>query len=315
MKREMNVRKVFSAVFGALILSVAPPALAEEHETAHHEGHGETTREATHEGGHEGGHHGAGFYGEVGAAVANGYERFGAIVTDQTATTGFVGLGYRLDGGYHVGFHGLIASTSKEQFEKEASLHVGWHGDRAHASAAYNSVNHTNHDLTTTEAQLAAGFGVTDHMSVEFLANLELDHEKRSFYEAGIAYTRPVADGVDFRFAAMAGYLRTDGIAASHDADAGHETDGGTTTHLTAEPTADAGHETAADASFAGLHRASIEAAVDYTPAFPHSLKITGFVRAITPLSNDGKRDMEARSFDGKSSATTLVGLQAALAF
>ncbi len=351
---RIGTKTAFIAI--ASVAFIASPALANEamnhqgHEApmtgghadgghdmaAMHEGHDNT---ASHDE-HGGGHHDAGFSAEIGVGVASGYERFSAIVTDETVTKGFGGVSYNFGNGFHAGVHGLIASTSKEQFELEVAPHVGYHGDGFSVSAAWNSVNHTNHDLTTTEAQIGAGYEVAEHTTIEALANFELDHEKRSFYEAGVAYARPLTHEVGFRFNARFGYLRTDGIVASHDAghtttDTEHETaTGGETTTDTGHETTTGGHRstastvetatageatthetTATGDSFAGLQRSSVEAAIDYEPAALHGLKITGFARAIFPLSDDGKKDMEARSFDGKTSAITLFGLEASYGF
>ncbi|MBF0170673.1 MAG: hypothetical protein HQK87_06250 [Nitrospinae bacterium] len=333
-----GIKTAFYAFFAAAL--TAAPAMADEaapHE-GHaapmadpaapdaHAGHGDAAPEGHGEG--HGDHH-AGLSAEIGAGVANGYERFGAIVTDQTVTKGFAGLSYNFGNGFHAGVHGLIASTSKEQFEREVAPHVGYHGDGFFVSAAYNSVNHTNHNLTTTEAQIGAGYQVAEHTTVDLLANLELDHEKRSFYEAGVAYARPLTGEIGLRFNGRFGYLRTDGIVASHDAghtaDAGDETtdtghEPAADTHRSAASAAEApvsgdDHATATGKSFAGLHRSSMEVALDYSPSALAGLKLTGFAKAIFPLSDDGKKDMEARSFDGKTSSITLVGAEVSFGF
>ncbi|MBI4667555.1 MAG: hypothetical protein HY751_14225 [Nitrospinae bacterium] len=294
-------------------------AEAMAHPAGHGEGHGEMRREEHH----------SGFHVEAGGGLSSGYERYGVIVTDETASKGFVGLGFSMGGGLHAGIHGMMVSTSKEQVEREVSPHIGWHGHRLDISAAYNSVEHTNHNFTTTEAQLTAGYKLTHHLTLDLLLNWELDREKRSYHGAGVSYQRPLGGQLGLRFKAMANYLNTSGIVSSHggshEAGTSEETataDTEGSSHearegLAAGLTQTAGAETSTEtgASFSGLHNSSIELALDYSPHHLHGLTVTGFARAVNPLSDDAKKDLEARSFDGKTSAITMVGLEASLTF
>jgi hypothetical protein len=293
----------------AVLGLMAGSAFAAEGEHAEHHAADTAAHSGGHDEGHEGGHHG-GLHVEIGGGLASGYERYGVIATNETARTGFAGVGYSFSNGFHAGVHGMIGSTSKEQFEREVAPHIGWHGGNLSVSAAYNDVEHTNHKVTTKEVELKAGYGVTEHLTLDLLLNGEVDREKRSYYGAGGSYKRKLGDDFGFRFNAMAHYLSTSGIIAHESATAAGEG----ATALT-EGAAGEGGGATASTSFSGLQNYSVGVALDYAPAALHGLMVTGFARAVNPLSDDGKKNMEARSFDAKTSSISMAGIEVKFGF